>query len=255
MTAVNPIADQYLPIQGAKATNPVFNRDSLSLGNVAPQYQNYAAPITQNAQKGWEVRPFGSVARISMSQLLSVILGDCTYLPECCDPPADNLSEEKREFLQSFHARILAVTDFGKSLQDTIDLGERGEELSDDEKINTIIAKYANEPIGHALFDSMMQELLDSRLFNFEDLRILHIAGRMGLITEEYRLHHEFEGFVKKNEGKNISIPDLYDLFMEELEKRDEQLSNMQKFAVEKDKDKRSDLFHEINEPISKASH
>jgi hypothetical protein len=101
----------------------------------------------------------------------------------------------------------------------------------------------------------MMQELWDTKLFDFDEWQTLRVAARMGIQNEEVRLFLEFQDFVKKNEGKNLSIPDLYDLFMEELDKRDEQLSNMQKFAVEKDKGKRSDLFHEINEPISKASY
>ena len=105
------------------------------------------------------------------------------------------------------------------------------------------------------MFERMMQELLDTGLLDMQDFWGLHLAGRIGIGAEESRIFQEFQDFVKKNEDRNLSIPDLYDLFMEELEKRDEQLSNMQKFAVEKEKDKCSDLFHEINEPISKASY
>ena len=255
MTAVNPFASQYLPVQGAEATNPVFNRDSLSLGNVDSQYKTYSVQTTQLKHYPWEYRPFGSVARVNMSQLLLAFLGDYTFYPDNLEKPTWEGSESQRDFLQSFHERILKVMQSDESITDGQGQTESKKELTDDEKINAIIAKYTQEPIGHEAFRELMQDLIDTRLFTRDEHRFLRLAGTMGILAEESRLYQEFMDFVHENEGKNISIPDLYDLFMEELEKRDEQLSNMQKFAVEKDKDKRSDLFHEMNEPISKASH
>jgi hypothetical protein len=58
------------------------------------------------------------------------------------------LTDERREFLLSFHERILAVTSSDESIKEAMDLGTSGKELSDDEKINAIIAKYAKERLG-----------------------------------------------------------------------------------------------------------
>jgi hypothetical protein len=243
--AVHTNVGQSQQLHCTQSINPVFNRDSLSLGTIAPQYQNYSAPITQNGKQSWEGRPFGSVARISMPQLLPIVLGDYSFLPEGCDPPSANLTDERREFLLSFHERILTVTSSDESIKEARDLGTSGKELSDDEQINAIIAKYAQEPLGHELYDMMMQELWDTKLFDFDEWQTLKVAARMGIQNEEVRLFLEFQDFVKKNEDRNLSVPDLYDLFMKELEKRESELAQQREITDKKKDQKQVENYTE----------
>jgi len=231
---VGSTAMRYRPVLGAQSASTVFCRDILSLGNTAPQYQTYSVTAIQQSNKYWEYYPFGSVARICMSQLFLVFLGDDSLIPDGSGVQRRELYEEEWEFLQAFHERILKNMHSNESAQEATERAEGDNEVADDEIIDTIIAKYTNEPIGHELFWDMMQELSDTGLFTKQELSILRGAGRMGIRVEEARLHLEFIDFVHKNGDKNLSVPDLYELFMEELEKRDKEITS-QRIANEAD--------------------
>ena len=203
------------------SVSSVFSPDTLSLGEFSSPYQTYSVnAVQQNKSTStspgvpgslWVCWGFSNVARICISNLLSVKLGDYSRLPSGVYTDGGKwLSECERSFLQDFHTRILSVMQSQES---------RKAAMEGDDEINAIIARFAGEPLGYESFYAMMQEIWETGLFTREEFTLLRRAGVLGLTIEDIRLWQASkDGESEECDEITFSIPDLEELFLNTLD-------------------------------------
>ena len=247
---VNTTAPQYKPSAiPASTNNPVFQKDAVSFGNVLSPYETYsAAPAAQanNAElsdTGLTQGELEKRTRVWMFDLFCYAFGETQLIPEGASVEME-LNDEEIAFLRSFHSRILAIMDSEGSLNMALALADSSEELSPDEQINAIIAKYCVEPIGYDQVLSLHRELAATGLFEDWQISLIETIGHIGIRLGSYRIRQELLDTIHKSD-KDYSVADLEELFLSVLENHDKYLqARRQEFY---DENRRQALAAEAN--------
>ena len=255
IAAMNAATPQYKPSAiPASTNNPIFPKDSVSLGNVDSSYQVYSPDSMAPEKNKWAVEYMG-LAKVCLSDVFvsySYVISNSVVFPG--GPVIVTSTDFTRDADEAvagvvrdlcFRAKDVAQLNQSEKMG-LLALADSGAELTDDKKINTILAKYSEEPMDIKTFHSMINELRETGLFSSDVIDyMLKIAGTQYSVAA-YKLADEENAVVYNydNETGKHSIVDLVSLFFDEMEKHDSELIQMRDMNIERHEYERVNSFY-----------
>jgi len=176
--------------------------------------------------------PFQSNATLSLSKLFEYSLaGDEDGVVKFTKYHADGntgvqwqfqLYGEDREFIESLNARIQKVMQSQESINTALERFNNGDNLTQDEILDGIIAKYAKEPITMMSFRTMLFDLYSYGTLSPDETWLVSRWGGLGIevVAEEYEYQLWLKGIEEEHDEPSFTIPDLIDQFLKMLDER-----------------------------------
>jgi len=166
--------------------------------------------------------PFQSKATLSLSKLFEFSLaGDENGIVTVNSHHTDvqwqyHLYGEDRKFIESLNARIQKVMQSQESINNALERFHSGENLTQDEILDGIIAQYAKEPITMTSFRTMLFDLYSYGALSPDETWLVSRWGGLGIevVAEEYEYQLWLKGIEEEHDGPTFETPDLLEQFL-----------------------------------------
>jgi len=133
-----------------------------------------------------------------------------------------HLYGEDREFIESFNAKIQKVMQSQESIGVALDRFQSGDNLTQDEILEGIIAQYAKEPLTIESFKKMLFDLYSYGALSYDETWLVDRWGGLGIdvVMEEYEYQLWLKGIEEEYDEPTFTLPDLLEQFMKMLDER-----------------------------------
>ena len=166
--------------------------------------------------------PFQSKATLSLSKLFEFSLaGDENGVVKVNSHNTNvqwqyHLYGEDREFIESLNARIQKVMQSQESINNALERFNSGDNLTQDEILDGIIAQYANEPLTMTSFRTMLFDLYSYGALSPDETWLVSRWGGLGIevVAEEYEYQLWQKGIKEEHDGPTFETPDLLEQFL-----------------------------------------